>query len=75
MLEIPISEVKLGDVRKRAIVSVAGQHIEGVIERVSTWGRLDRKPKEDWYEIYLKVGKGEVKTGHVPGDFLIQIDR
>ena len=75
MVEIPVSEMRLGDVRRRAIVSVGGQQVSGVVERVGVWGRLENNPIDDWYSVTLRVGKGRVESGNLPGDFMVQVER
>lgn len=79
MIEIPISELKLGDVRSRAIVSIEGQPIEGVIDRINvtayTSSHNPERNNADWHSLNLKVGSAKVETGNLPGDFLIQVDR
>lgn len=79
MIEIPISELRLGDVRSRAIVSIDGQPVTGVLDTIGvtayTTSFNPENNNADWHSLTLKVGEAEVKTGRLPGDFLIQVER
>lgn len=79
MVELPISELALGDVRSVAVVSIDGQPVRGVLHQLSVWAHDDRKresdPKDDWYQAVLVVGEAQLKTGHLPPDFLVQVER